>query len=122
MTSPDPIAEAGRVLEAIAEMQAAGKTDAARALRVELTREDPVLFALVYLRRHLVDPATGRVTLSDVHLAWAETAKTWTSPQREPFADPSPFPTPDWDRVATYPCHYPCHPQSAPLILFARDG
>lgn len=86
MTSPDPIAEAGRVLATIAEMQAAGKSEAARALRVELTREDPVLFALVYLRRHLVDPASERVTLSEVHLAWAETAKQWAYPQREPQA------------------------------------
>ena len=87
MTSPDPIDLAGRLVEKVAELHAAGKKDAAAALRVEMTRDDPVLFALVYLRRHLVDPATGRVTLSDVHLAWAETAKTWTTPQREPFAD-----------------------------------
>ena len=87
MTSPDPIDLAGRILEKVAELHAAGKKDAAAALRVEMTRDDPVLFALVYLRRHLVDPASGRVTLSDVHLAWAETAKTWITPQREPFAD-----------------------------------
>lgn len=87
MTSPDPIALAGRILEKVAELHAAGKKDAAAALRVEMTRDDPVLFALVYLRRHLVNPATGLVTLSRVHLAWAETAKTWIEPQREPFAD-----------------------------------
>jgi len=89
MTSPDPIdlAEAGALLKKVAELHAAGKPDVAQALRREMTREDPVLFALVYLRRHLVDPATERVTLSRVHLAWAETAKGWTKLSREPAAE-----------------------------------
>ena len=48
------------------------------------TCDDPALFALVYLSRHLVNPETGLVTLSEVHEAWAETAKAWTRPSREP--------------------------------------
>lgn len=83
----DPIELAGRVVATAAQLHAAGKTEAAKRLRVEMTRDDPVLFALVYLRRHLTDEATQRVTLSEVHLAWAETAKGWIEPQREPMAD-----------------------------------
>jgi phage terminase large subunit-like protein len=51
------------------------------------TRNDPALFALVYLSRHLEDPATGRVTLSDVHAAWAKSAKAWRKRSPEPMAD-----------------------------------
>lgn len=45
--------------------------------RVRETRDDPALFAIVYLSKHLVDPASGKITLSEVHLAWAESALTW---------------------------------------------
>jgi phage terminase large subunit-like protein len=48
------------------------------------TRNDPTLFALVYLSRHLADPATGRVTLSDVHVAWAKSAKRWRKRPKRP--------------------------------------
>ena len=40
MTSPDPINLAGRLVEKVAELHAAGKADAAHALRVEMTRDD----------------------------------------------------------------------------------
>jgi hypothetical protein len=33
------------------------------------------------------DPATGRVTLSDVHAAWAKSARRWRKPVLEPMAD-----------------------------------
>ncbi|MSA33889.1 hypothetical protein [Parabacteroides distasonis] len=90
MTSPDPIDLAGRILEKVAELHAAGKKDAAAALRVEMTRDDPALFALVYLRRHLTDTETQRVTLSEVHLAWAEIARQWASsePRRDAIIAP----------------------------------
>lgn len=55
-------------------------------LRRQRTREDPALFALVYLSRHLADE-DGRVTLSDVHAAWAKSARRWRKPVREPMAD-----------------------------------
>ncbi len=51
------------------------------------TREDPALFALVYLSRHLVDPATGTVSLSPVHEEWAESAIAWTEPSTEPQSE-----------------------------------
>lgn len=54
--------------------------------RRRATRDDPMLFALVYLSRHLADPETGRVTLSDVHVAWAKSAKTWRKRAPEPMA------------------------------------
>jgi phage terminase large subunit-like protein len=47
------------------------------AHRVRETRDDPMLFALVYLSHHLADPDTGKVTLSETHDAWAESAKMW---------------------------------------------
>jgi len=51
------------------------------------TRNDPALFALVYLSKHLVDPKTNTVTLADVHVAWAETAKRWAEPVLEAMSD-----------------------------------
>lgn len=54
--------------------------------RVRETRDDPTLFALIYLSRHLANPATGRITLSEVHLAWAEAALSWRE-LGEPAAD-----------------------------------
>jgi phage terminase large subunit-like protein len=50
------------------------------------TRNDPALFALVYLSRHLADEATGRVTLSEVHVAWAKSARRWRKPSVEPMS------------------------------------
>ena len=55
--------------------------------RKSRTRNDPALFALVYLSRHLTDPATSRVTLSDVHVAWAKTAKKWRKRSKHPMGD-----------------------------------
>lgn len=45
-----------------------------------------MLFALVYLSRHLEDEESGVVTLSEVHEAWTESAKTWMH-GAEPMAD-----------------------------------
>jgi phage terminase large subunit-like protein len=51
--------------------------EAESRVRIRATRDDPMLFALIYLSRHLEDPDTHRVTLSEVHYEWAESAKTW---------------------------------------------
>lgn len=51
------------------------------------TREDPALFALVYLSKHLVDPVTNRVSLGRVHVDWATSAKSWMTRPTEPMAD-----------------------------------
>ncbi|MDQ2689884.1 MAG: hypothetical protein M3Y29_06385, partial [Chloroflexota bacterium] len=56
-------------------------------LRRIRTRNDPALFALTYLSKHLVDPGTGAVSLADVHVAWAESAKRWAERALEPMAD-----------------------------------
>lgn len=80
--------EAARVLTVARQLEEAGHVAEAIAWRVEKTREDPALFALVYLARHLTDPTTKRVTLSDVHLAWAKTARKWAKAEkRKPAAD-----------------------------------
>lgn len=55
--------------------------------RVRETIADPVLFALVYLSKHLTNPETGRITLSEVHLAWAETAAEQWPRQPGPAED-----------------------------------
>lgn len=83
----DRIALAARIVAESAALRAAGNAEAARALRVTMTRTEPVLFALVYLGRHLTDDATGEITLSVVHEEWAESAKAWTMPSLEPMDD-----------------------------------
>lgn len=55
--------------------------------RRSATRDDPVLFALVYLSRHLIDPRKNRVTLSDAHVEWGTTIKRWAKPVRKPMGD-----------------------------------
>lgn len=85
--SVDRIGQARRILAESAALRASGRGDLARGVRVAMTRDDPILFALVYLRRHLTDPATGAVTLSPVHEEWAEAAKGWATPPREPQSD-----------------------------------
>ena len=57
----DPIATAGRVLELAAELRSRGRHEAASELRRTVTRNDPALFGLVYLSRHLTDPETEQV-------------------------------------------------------------
>lgn len=84
MTHPK-IALAGRVLTEVARLEADGRHDVAGMLRRQVTRADPILFALVYLRKHITDEASG-VTLSEVHDAWAESAKAWMTTQTEPAA------------------------------------
>lgn len=48
--------------------------------RRRVTERDPLMFALIYLRKHLRDPRGGTdITLSEVHLSWASLAATWTA-------------------------------------------
>jgi phage terminase large subunit-like protein len=75
----DPIERAQRIRARLAELEADGRGILAREMRITLTRSDPLLFALIYRRRHLAD-TEGRVTLSEVHIAWAESAKRWAEP------------------------------------------
>lgn len=82
----DPLARARRVVALAAEALRDHGHVAESEFRRRATRDDPMLFALVYLSRHLADPESGKATLSDVHLAWAESAKTWMLPA-EPAAD-----------------------------------
>lgn len=51
-----------------------------------LTRLDPMLFALLYLRKHLRDRRTGEVTFADAHFTWGREALQWIRPQTEPRA------------------------------------
>lgn len=49
--------------------------------RRRATRGDPLLFAVVYLVRHLRSDATGgRVTFADAHLQWCARAREWIGP------------------------------------------
>lgn len=43
-----------------------------------LTRTDPLLFAVVYLRHHLISEETGGITLADCHFEWFRLAREWT--------------------------------------------
>lgn len=51
--------------------------------RRTLTRLDPLLFALVYLRPHLRD-TEGRITFGDAHLDWCRAGRAWVRPPTEP--------------------------------------
>lgn len=48
-----------------------------------LTRLDPLLFALVYLRHHLKD-TDGKITFGDAHLDWCRAGRRWILPLTEP--------------------------------------
>lgn len=51
--------------------------------RIELTKYDPMLFALTYLPHHLQN-AHGEITLSEFHIDLAEYGKNWISPPKNP--------------------------------------
>lgn len=51
--------------------------------RRTLTRLDPLLFALIYLRHHLKDEH-GRITFGDAHLDWCRAARDWVRPPSGP--------------------------------------
>lgn len=55
--------------------------------RRALTQHEPLLFALVYLTRHLKSPDTGGlITLSSVHLDWCAQARRWMTRPTTPAA------------------------------------
>lgn len=51
--------------------------------RRTLTRLDPLLFALVYVRHHLRD-SEGQITFGDAHLDWCRAARRWVRPVTGP--------------------------------------
>ena len=51
--------------------------------RRELTKYDPMLFALIYLPHHLKN-SSEELTLSEFHWDWAEYGKTWINKATEP--------------------------------------
>jgi hypothetical protein len=46
--------------------------------RRALTYVDPLLFAVVYLRQHLISEETGGITLADCHFEWFRLAREWS--------------------------------------------
>lgn len=46
-----------------------------------LTRHDPMLFALVYLRKHLRNDQ-GEISFADAHFLWVRAARRWIGPAR----------------------------------------
>lgn len=59
--------------------------EAQRAIRRALG-EDPVAFAVIYLRGHLKD-RTGRLSFAEVHHEWAELALSWRVRETQPQAN-----------------------------------
>ncbi|MEU1309497.1 hypothetical protein ABZ419_11460 [Streptomyces cinnamoneus] len=55
-----------------------------RAARIEATRLDPLLFAVLYCLHHLRDPA-GRISFADAHLEWVRLARRWAIPAGQPM-------------------------------------
>ena len=45
--------------------------------RRAITRADPMLFALLYLKHHLRDKETGEITFADCHLDWYRYGRQW---------------------------------------------
>lgn len=86
----DPAAEVARIRAKLAATSPSGIVDGpvglTQAGRMAATRGDPAAFAWTYLRHHLKDKH-GTVTFSEVHLAWAASAESWTRPATEPMAD-----------------------------------
>lgn len=84
----DALARWSAFLDDLEALVGAGATKAHLSeFRRQRTRNDPALFALVYLSKHLTDPATGRVSLSAVHERWYDSARTWVSKPTTPAAD-----------------------------------
>jgi hypothetical protein len=52
--------------------------------RIEATKYDPLLFAVLYCLHHLRDPE-GNVTFADAHLEWVRLARHWAIPPRTPM-------------------------------------
>lgn len=48
--------------------------------RIAATRDDPLLFAYVYLRHHLRLPDLEGVSFSPIHVEWYEAAEQWMRP------------------------------------------
>jgi hypothetical protein len=61
----------------------AGRTAAQREIRIELTRYDPLLFALLYFPHHLRDD-DGHFSVADAHLEWVRLALEWARPVTRP--------------------------------------
>jgi len=55
-----------------------------RDARIEATRYDPLLFAVLYCLHHLRDPE-GRITFADAHLEWVRLARQWAIPPAGPM-------------------------------------
>jgi predicted phage terminase large subunit-like protein len=49
------------------------------AVRREITRASPLLFAQIYMRRHITGP-DGSITFAECHREWAQLAKQWMQP------------------------------------------
>lgn len=52
--------------------------------RRNLTRFNPLLFALIYFRKHLTSATTGEISFSDFHLQSCHTALNWARPITKP--------------------------------------
>lgn len=57
--------------------------EASAEKRREITRNDPLLFALLYLPSYLCDEVTGAMSLSDLHLDLCDRARHWVKPVRD---------------------------------------
>lgn len=52
-----------------------------------LTAYDPMLFAFIYLRKHLKDPISSEITFADAHFLWVRLARRLVGPPRGPKED-----------------------------------
>lgn len=55
-----------------------------RSARIEATRLDPLLFAVLYCLRHLRGP-DGSISFADAHLEWVRHVRQWAFPANRPM-------------------------------------
>lgn len=70
---------------------ASDTTPQGRANRIHYTRDSPMLFALVYLAKHLRDKETSETSFADPHLEWIDNARGWATdvePARDAYVAP----------------------------------
>lgn len=72
------------MVAAVAERCRDVRPEVAAEYRRMVTRDEPLLFALLYLRRHLKASDDGELTLSSMHLDWARHARGWRKPVKRP--------------------------------------
>lgn len=93
--------------------------------RAELTKYDPLLFAMVYLRHHLM--TDGMVSFGDPHFEWVQVARRWAVPSQRLRGDRHVFVAPRDCGKSTFwflilPMWAAAHGHKRFAVAFAHSG